>query len=60
MKIAEDVCGKKPNVYYLPERDYMKNHVVDNTKITKATGWKPTVTVKEGMEIIYKRKNGND
>jgi len=55
VKIAEKIVGRKPNVYYMPERDYMKNHVVDNTKVFIATGWKPTVTVEQQMRKILEK-----
>jgi nucleoside-diphosphate-sugar epimerase len=53
--------GLNPIVYYRPEKDYMKNHVVDNSKLKSMIDWNPTITLDQGLtEVFHKLMNKKD
>ncbi len=37
---------------WLPARDYMGDHIVDSTKLRKATGWKPTGDIEKQICLL--------
>jgi len=47
--------GINPVVYFRPEKDYLGTHLVSSEKFRKETGWKPKITVEEGIDKCLKR-----
>jgi len=43
-----------PIIYYRPEEDYMKNHIVDNSKLKNIINWNPTITLDDGLKEVFK------
>jgi nucleoside-diphosphate-sugar epimerase len=55
VETAKKVVGKDPFIYWVPEDDYMKDHIVDHTKFMSLVDWKPTITLEEGMKIVFEK-----
>ena len=55
IKTVEDVCAAdfRDIIIWKPNSDYTGNHRLDSSKFRNATGWKPKVTLKEGIEMSY-------
>ena len=44
----------KDKVKWLPETDYTGNHMLSSWKFRKCTGWKPKISLADGIEISYR------
>ncbi|MDI6606739.1 MAG: NAD-dependent epimerase/dehydratase family protein, partial [Candidatus Omnitrophota bacterium] len=52
IKILEEISGKKMKVRYLPVRG-LSHSFFSNQKFCSATGWKPKVSLSEGLRMQY-------
>ena len=50
--ILKTVTGITPIFDLVPEKDYMKSHIVDNSDI-KEFGWIPKISLEEGVKLSY-------
>ncbi len=49
--IISSILGKVPNVKYVPQKDYLHNHIVSNKKIS-SLGWFPRISIEEGIKSL--------
>lgn len=56
VETAKKIVGKDPFIYWVHEDDYMKDHIIDNTKFKSIVkDWEPTISLEEGMRIVYEK-----
>ena len=55
IETIEKVCGldMSDTIVWKPKSDYTGNHRLDSSKFRNATGWKPKVTLKDGIKMSY-------
>jgi UDP-glucose 4-epimerase len=54
-EIIESVCGKKLVTVYRPSRKSdVRAIVLDSSRLMKKTKWQPTVSLEQGIELIWK------
>jgi nucleoside-diphosphate-sugar epimerase len=46
--------GIYPNFKNFPDKDYMENHVVDNSKLKKDLTYEPLISLEEGIDMVIK------
>ena len=56
IEMIENICmiDMKDTIIWKSESDYTGNHRLDSSKFRNATGWKPKVTLTEGIRMAYK------
>jgi len=60
LKVIIEVTGVKPEINYLPARDFdVKEMVLDCSSIEKEIGWKASTSLKDGIEQMWKNKIPN-
>ena len=55
-EFCREVTGNKISIHKEPEtrKADVRIYITDNSKVTKATGWKPTISVKKNISDIYR------
>ena len=55
LKIIQNLSGIKPDIKYLPEREFdIQKNVLDNSLAKKELNWKPEISLEKGIEILLK------
>ncbi|MHA2298059.1 MAG: NAD-dependent epimerase/dehydratase family protein [Candidatus Hodarchaeales archaeon] len=56
--LMKEVTGIEPVLQYAPlRRGEVKNIYLSNHKVKKMTGWKPSISLKAGIELVWKWLN---
>lgn len=55
IKLMDEVCGQSfaDTVEWLPQTEYMGNHILSSEKAREYTGWSPRITLAEGIRMSY-------
>ena len=48
-------CGQNfsNTVEWLPQTEYMGNHILSSNKVRKYTGWSPKISLTQGIKMSY-------
>ena len=60
LQLLEQTTGVEAQVVPMPERSYdVRSNVLDASRLEAATGWRPRITLNEGIRIQYAALNDN-
>jgi CDP-paratose 2-epimerase len=55
LDLVGEVCGERPRVTFSPERvGDQRYYVADTARLRRATGWRPQVGVRDGIELLHR------
>ena len=55
IELMEKVCGQKfaDVIEWLPQTEYMGNHILSGEKVRKYTGWSPKISLEQGIKMSF-------
>jgi len=55
IKLMDEVCGQSfaDTVEWLPQTEYMGNHILSSAKAREYTGWSPRISLAKGIRMSY-------
>lgn len=55
IKLMDKVCGQSfaDTVEWLPQTEYMGNHILSSKKAREYTGWSPRISLEEGIKMSF-------
>ena len=58
IQLMDEVCGQSfaDTIEWLPQTEYMGNHILSSEKARKITGWEPKISLDNGLKKLFNTK----